>query len=106
MGNTTGEQMCNAIELESNIRNLILCVAGNHCRICGNNFIPYKKNDEICNNCYSKVDDLEYCPFCESVIISNFNHCCRKCFEKHKRICSRCRKWYTTYQNGKCGYCQ
>ena len=107
MGNPTYDQMNNTFELESGLRNLILTFAGNNCRRCGVNFAPLRKNDELCDNCRYKVNYLEYCRFCESVIFAGpDDHCCNKCFEKHKRICSRCGDEHILYQNGKCKSCQ
>ena len=90
------EQTNNAFELGGGISDLIKNIAGNTCSHCRENFIPYKKNDEVCGNCryqYGKP-----CLACGSVVISLYdNACCSKCFEKYKKPCNRCGE-YCIYQ--------
>ena len=103
----TYEQFNNAYEFDNGIRNLILSVAGNTCKYCGKDFIPNKKNDEICDDClYKAFDSLKMCISCGSSTTITIDNCCRPCFEKHKRICSRCGNEHILYQNNKCEFCQ
>ena len=107
MGNDPYEQFNNVNEFNNGISNLILSIAGNTCHYCGKNFIPYKKNDELCDDCrYKHNNSIVVCIFCESSVIYNIDNCCEKCFEKHKRICSRCGDERILDQNGKCKYCK
>ena len=105
MGNDPYEQFNNVNEFHNGISNLILSIAGNTCHHCHKNFIPNNKNDELCDDCRYK-HTIEVCLSCGSSVVYSFEHCCMKCFEKHKRICSRCGDEHILYQNGKCKYCQ
>ena len=107
MGNY--EQLNCAYEFDNGIRNLISVVAGNTCKYCSKNFIPNRKNDEICDDClgkaYNSILGYRTCRSCGSSIICGIENCCEKCFEKHKRICSRCGEEHILYQNNKCEFC-
>ncbi len=105
MGNDPLGNAYNFVELGGGISSLIKNIAGNSCKKCGDTFIPYKKNDDLCDNCRIGAD-CQICYNCESSVTFCYeDHYCYNCFKKLKKPCIKCGTDCIPDDNRLCRYC-